>query len=91
MRRDLLAAAAALVAGACAIGPSYRRPDVGTPTAWRPESATADSRPPVYDSLRATRESTGSGPPNSLDSVVISHAKAMRRPATMSSGVACHG
>ena len=69
MRRDLLAAAAALVAGACAIGPSYRRPDVGTPTAWRPASATADSLRPFYDSLRATRESTIAEPTIRPDSV----------------------
>jgi multidrug efflux system outer membrane protein len=69
VRRTLLAATAAWVAGACAIGPSYRRPDVGMPTAWRPASATADSLRPFYDSLRASRESTVSEPTISIDSV----------------------
>ncbi len=69
MRRALLAAAAAWFAGACAIGPSYRRPDVGTPKAWRPTSATADSLRPFYDSLRASRESTVAEPTILIDSV----------------------
>lgn len=34
-RRRLLLAAAAWALGGCAAGPSYRRPDVATPPAWR--------------------------------------------------------
>jgi multidrug efflux system outer membrane protein len=60
---------AAWLAGACAVGPSYHRPDVGVPDAWRPPSATADSLRPFYDSLRSTGESTLPQPTMSLDSV----------------------
>jgi len=69
VRRALLAAAAAGLAGACAIGPSYKRPDVGTPSTWRPASATADSLRPFYDSLRASRESTVAEPTIAIDSI----------------------
>ena len=69
MRRALLAALAAGLAGACAIGPSYHRPDVGTPTTYRPPSATADSMRPFYDSLRASRESTVTEPTIAIDSI----------------------
>ncbi len=69
MRRALLAALAAGLAGACAVGPSYHRPDVGTPTTYRPPSATADSMRPFYDSLRASRESTVTEPTIAIDSI----------------------
>jgi multidrug efflux system outer membrane protein len=69
LRRALLAALAAGLAGACAVGPSYHRPDVGTPTTYRPPSATADSMRPFYDSLRASRESTVTEPTIAIDSI----------------------
>lgn len=60
---------AAWLAAACAVGPSYHRPDLGVPEAWRPPSATADSLRPFYDSLRSSGESTLPQPTVSLDSV----------------------
>ena len=44
------------LAAACAVGPSYHRPDLGVPEAWRPPSATADSLRPFYDSLQTHRD-----------------------------------
>lgn len=67
--RPLLAVVSAGLAGACAIGPSYHRPETGVPDAWRPPSATADSLRPFYDSLRASAESAAAGPTVSPDSV----------------------
>ncbi len=67
--RRLLAGLAAGLAAACAVGPSYHRPDLGVPDAWRPPSATADSLRPFYDSLRSSGESTLPQPTMSLDSV----------------------
>lgn len=54
---------------ACAVGPSYHRPDLGVPEGWRPPSTTADSLRPFYDSLRSSGESTLPRPTVSLDSV----------------------
>jgi multidrug efflux system outer membrane protein len=68
MRHGLLVASVCL-GSACAIGPSYRRPDVGVPAEWRPASTTADSLRPFYDSLRASRESTVAEPTIKPDSV----------------------
>jgi multidrug efflux system outer membrane protein len=67
--RRLLAGLAAGLAAACAVGPSYHRPDLGVPDAWRPPSATADSLRPFYDSLRSSGESTLPQPTMSPDSV----------------------
>ena len=67
--RPLLVVVSAGLAGACAIGPSYHRPDAGVPDAWRPPSATADSLRPFYDSLRASAESAAARPTVSPDSV----------------------
>jgi len=67
--RRLLAGLAAGLAAACAIGPSYHRPDLGAPDAWRSPSATADSLRPFYDSLRSSGESTLPQPTISPDSV----------------------
>src|SRR5262249_48106489 len=64
-----VAAWAAWVGTACAIGPSYKRPDVGMPKEYRPPSTTADSLRPFYDSLRASRESTVAEPTVAPDSV----------------------
>lgn len=60
---------AAWLAAACAVGPSYHRPDLGAPESWRPPSATADSLRPFYDSLRSSGESTLPQPTVSFDSV----------------------
>jgi multidrug efflux system outer membrane protein len=67
--RRLLTGLAAGLAAACAVGPSYHRPDLGVPDAWRPPSATADSLRPFYDSLRSSGESTLPQPTMSPDSV----------------------
>ncbi|HEY8106226.1 MAG TPA: efflux transporter outer membrane subunit [Gemmatimonadales bacterium] len=67
--RRVLALLAGGLAAACAVGPSYHRPDLGVPERWRPPSATADSLRPFYDSLRSSGESTLPQPTVSLDSV----------------------
>lgn len=67
--RRVLALLAGGLAAACAVGPSYHRPDLGVPEAWRPPSATADSLRPFYDSLQSSGESTLVRPSVSLDSV----------------------
>jgi multidrug efflux system outer membrane protein len=69
MRHTWAAALAAWLSTACAVGPSYHRPDVGMPSEWRPASSTADSLRPFYDSLRAARESTVAEPTVQPDSV----------------------
>ena len=49
----------ALLVGAatgCAVGPSYRRPELGVPAEWRRTDPTADSLRPFYDSLMAHRD-----------------------------------
>lgn len=55
MGRLLAALAVCFVAG-CAVGPSYRRPDLDLPASWRAPSAVADSLRPFYDSLLAYRD-----------------------------------
>ncbi|MEP6692901.1 MAG: efflux transporter outer membrane subunit [Gemmatimonadaceae bacterium] len=52
MRRALIAfVALAGAASACAVGPTYHRPDVAAPDAWRAPSAAEDSLRPFFDSL----------------------------------------
>src|SRR5258705_452640 len=55
MRRIVVLALVAATA-ACAGGPAYHRPAVGTPNAWRPPPASADSLRPFFDSLRTSRD-----------------------------------
>ncbi|MEA2723067.1 MAG: outer membrane protein multidrug efflux system [Gemmatimonadales bacterium] len=43
-------------ASGCAVGPGYRRPELGVPAAWRRTDSTADSLRPFYDSLMANRD-----------------------------------
>jgi outer membrane protein, multidrug efflux system len=43
------------VAG-CAVGPGYRRPELGVPAEWRRTDPMADSLRPFYDSLLANRD-----------------------------------
>ncbi|HEU5155000.1 MAG TPA: efflux transporter outer membrane subunit [Gemmatimonadales bacterium] len=45
-----------LVVAACAVGPSYHRPDTGVPSEWRTTPVIADSLRPFYDSLGAHRD-----------------------------------
>jgi multidrug efflux system outer membrane protein len=67
--RRVIAVVPVWLAAACAVGPSYHRPDLGVPDAWRAPSATADSLRPFYDSLRTSGESTLPRPTVSFDSV----------------------
>jgi outer membrane protein, multidrug efflux system len=43
-------------AAGCAVGPGYRRPDLGMPSEWRRTDGAADSLRPFYDSLMANRD-----------------------------------
>jgi predicted RND superfamily exporter protein len=59
MRKPLLAALLALLAGGCMVGPDYVRPPVDTPTAWRLSDQDARISPiPPGGSSSATRCST---------------------------------
>ncbi|MFL5402644.1 MAG: efflux transporter outer membrane subunit [Gemmatimonadales bacterium] len=40
----------------CAVGPGYRRPELGVPAEWRRINPTVDSLRPFYDSLIANRD-----------------------------------
>jgi multidrug efflux system outer membrane protein len=56
MRRLILGALLVSAATGCAVGPGYRRPELGVPAEWRRTDPTADSLRPFYDSLRANRD-----------------------------------
>ena len=56
MARLVLQAVLACGVAGCAVGPGYRRPDVGVPAEWRRTDPTADSLRPFYDSLMANRD-----------------------------------
>src|SRR3989440_4151758 len=58
MRRVVLLAFISLIAlaGACAVGPRYRRSAVGMPDGWRRPAASEDSLRSFYDSLRTARD-----------------------------------
>src|SRR5262245_28598686 len=45
-----------------AVGPSYKRPDVGAPVSWRAPSVIADSLRPFYDSLATHRDTSALTP-----------------------------
>src|SRR5438874_13607680 len=55
MRRVAFISLIAL-AGACAVGPRYRRSAVGMPDGWRRPAASEDSLRSFYDSLRTSRD-----------------------------------
>jgi outer membrane protein TolC len=40
----------------CAVGPGYRRPELGVPAEWRRTEPAMDSHRPFYDSLMANRD-----------------------------------
>ena len=73
----LLAAAVFLCAvTGCAVGPGYRRPELGMPAEWRRTDGAADSLRPFYDSLHANRDTLPLNPnqeetvpPDSSDAV----------------------
>jgi outer membrane protein, multidrug efflux system len=56
MVRLVLGAVLVCVAAGCAVGPGYRRPELGVPVEWRRVDPAADSLRPFYDSLRANRD-----------------------------------
>ena len=60
----------------CAVGPGYRRPEVGVPTDWRHTDAAADSLRPFYDSLMANRDTLRLDPEQPESVSVDSSARA---------------
>jgi multidrug efflux system outer membrane protein len=56
MSRLLLGAVLVCAVAGCAVGPSYRRPELGVPQEWRRTDGTTDSLRPFYDSLAANRD-----------------------------------
>jgi multidrug efflux system outer membrane protein len=56
MDRLVVGAVFLCVAAGCAVGPGYRRPELGVPAEWRRTDPTADSLRPFYDSLMANRD-----------------------------------
>jgi multidrug efflux system outer membrane protein len=56
MGRLVLGAVIACVASGCAVGPGYRRPELGVPAEWRRTDPAADSLRSFYDSLMANRD-----------------------------------
>jgi outer membrane protein, multidrug efflux system len=56
MDRRVWGAVFLCAAAGCAVGPGYRRPELGMPAEWRRTDPTADSLRPFYDSLMANRD-----------------------------------
>ena len=56
MARLVLGAVLVCAAAGCAVGPTYRRPDLVVPAEWRRTDRAADSLRPFYDSLMANRD-----------------------------------
>ncbi|HEY3011436.1 MAG TPA: efflux transporter outer membrane subunit [Gemmatimonadales bacterium] len=56
MGRLVRGAVLVCVAAGCAVGPGYRRPELGMPAEWRRTDPTVDSLRPFYDSLMANRD-----------------------------------
>ncbi|MFL5496283.1 MAG: efflux transporter outer membrane subunit [Gemmatimonadales bacterium] len=70
MGRFVLAAVLVCTATGCAVGPGYRRPDLGMPAEWRRTDPTADSLRPFYDSLMANRDTLPLNP-NQAEAVPV--------------------
>ncbi|HEV7366024.1 MAG TPA: efflux transporter outer membrane subunit [Gemmatimonadales bacterium] len=71
MGRLILGAVLVGAAAGCAVGPGYRRPELGVPAQWRRTDPAADSLRPFYDSLMANRDTlplNPNGPEASADS-----------------------
>jgi multidrug efflux system outer membrane protein len=62
MTRFLLGAAFLCAVAGCAVGPGYRRPELGIPAEWRRTELSADSLQPFYDSLSANRDTVPLNP-----------------------------
>jgi multidrug efflux system outer membrane protein len=56
MARLIRAVILACTTAGCAVGPGYRRPELGAPAEWRRTDPAADSLRPFYDSLTANRD-----------------------------------
>jgi multidrug efflux system outer membrane protein len=56
MDRLILGTVLVCLAAACAVGPGYRRPELGMPAEWRRTDPAVDSLRPFYDSLMAHRD-----------------------------------
>jgi multidrug efflux system outer membrane protein len=56
MKRLLPGAVFLCSVGGCAVGPGYRRPELGVPAEWRRTDPAVDSLRPFYDSLMANRD-----------------------------------
>ena len=67
-----------LAATGCAIGPSYKRPQVDAPTAWRTPSASEDSARTFFDSLASGKNLIE--PPPAARADTPSGAATVRRP-----------
>jgi multidrug efflux system outer membrane protein len=65
MSRLVLQAVLVCAVTGCAVGPGYRRPDLGVPAEWRRTDPTADSLRPFYDSLMANRDTLPLNPTRS--------------------------
>ncbi|HEV7365999.1 MAG TPA: TolC family protein, partial [Gemmatimonadales bacterium] len=74
MGRLILGAVLVSAAAGCAVGPGYRRPELGVPAEWRRTDPAADSLRPFYDSLMANRDTVplnpSQGEPVTIDSSV---------------------
>jgi outer membrane protein, multidrug efflux system len=62
MARLILGAVFVCAAAGCAVGPGYRRPQLGVPEEWRRTDPSADSLRPFYDSLMANRDTVPLNP-----------------------------
>jgi multidrug efflux system outer membrane protein len=62
MGRLILGAVLVCASAGCAVGPGYRRPELGVPAEWRRTDPRADSLRPFYDSLRANRDTVALDP-----------------------------
>ena len=70
MGRLVVGAILVCLAAGCAVGPGYRRPELGVPAEWRRVDPAADSLRPFYDSLRANRDTLPLNPnPTAMVSV----------------------
>src|SRR5580765_533095 len=56
MSRLVLQGALVWAVTGCAVGPGYRRPELGVPAEWRRTDPSVDSLRPFYDSLMANRD-----------------------------------
>jgi multidrug efflux system outer membrane protein len=70
MKRLLPGAVLLCAVAGCAVGPGYRRPELGVPAEWRRTDPAVDSLRPFYDSLMANRDTLPLNP-NRTEAVTI--------------------